>query len=76
MEAYPYLILDARHEQVPDNGEIGRQAALIAIGINWKGDRQALAVGMANREREQLERLPAAPEGTRSVERRMYCFRR
>lgn len=51
MEAYPYLILDARHEQVPDNGEIGRQAVLIAIGINWESDRQALAVRMANRER-------------------------
>ena len=49
-EAYPYLILDARYERVRDNGIIGHQAVLIAIGINWEGKRQVLAVEMANRE--------------------------
>lgn len=49
-EAYPYLILDARYERVRDNGVIGHQAVLIAIGINWEGKRQVLAVEMANRE--------------------------
>ena len=49
-EAYPYLILDARYERVRENGVIGHQAVLIAIGINWEGKRQVLAVEMANRE--------------------------
>jgi transposase-like protein len=29
---------------------IAHQAVLIAIGINWEGQRQVLAVEMANRE--------------------------
>lgn len=49
-EAYPYLILDARYERIRDNGVIAHQAVLIAIGINWEGKRQVLAVEMANRE--------------------------
>jgi len=49
-EHYPYLILDARYERVRDNGVIGHHAVLIAIGINWEGKRQVLAVEMANRE--------------------------
>jgi Amt family ammonium transporter len=49
-EAYPYLILDARYERVRDSGVIAHQAVLIAIGINWEGKRQVLAVEMANRE--------------------------
>lgn len=49
-EAYPYLILDARYEKVRESGVIRSQAVLIAIGINWEGQRQVLAVEMANRE--------------------------
>lgn len=49
-EPYPYLILDARYEKVRDAGVITHQAVLIAIGINWEGKRQILAVEMANRE--------------------------
>ncbi|HMM53315.1 MAG TPA: IS256 family transposase [Burkholderiaceae bacterium] len=49
-EPYPYLILDARYEKVRDAGVITHQAVLIAIGINWEGQRQVLAVEMANRE--------------------------
>lgn len=49
-EAYPYLILDARYERVRDGGVITQQAVLVAIGINWEGKRQVLAVEMANRE--------------------------
>jgi transposase-like protein len=49
-EPYPYLILDARYERVRDDGLITHQAVLIAIGINWEGKRQVLAVEMANRE--------------------------
>lgn len=49
-EAYPYLILDARYEKVRDEGVISHRAVLIAIGINWEGQRQVLAVELANRE--------------------------
>lgn len=49
-EAYPYLILDARYERVREAGVIQSQAVLIAIGINWEGRRQVLAVDLANRE--------------------------
>jgi transposase-like protein len=49
-EAYPYLILDARYEKVREAGVIRSLAVLIAIGINWEGQRQVLAVELANRE--------------------------
>lgn len=49
-EPYPYLILDARYEKVRIDGVIRSQAVLIAIGINWEGRRQVLAVELANRE--------------------------
>jgi transposase-like protein len=49
-EAYPYLVLDARYEKVRIDGVIRSQAVLIAIGINWEGRRQVLAVELANRE--------------------------
>jgi transposase-like protein len=49
-EAFPYLILDARYEKVREAGVIASQAALIAIGIDWDGRRQVLAIELANRE--------------------------
>src|SRR5690349_3971777 len=49
-EDYPYLILDARYEKVREAGIIQSQAVLIAIGINWEGQRQVLGVELANRE--------------------------
>jgi len=49
-EAYPYLILDARYEKVREDAVIQSQAVLVAIGINWEGQRQVLAVDTANRE--------------------------
>jgi transposase-like protein len=51
-EEYPYLILDARYEKVRQDSVIGSQAVMIAIGINWEGQRQVLAVEAANRESE------------------------
>jgi transposase-like protein len=47
---YPYLILDARYEKVREDGVIRSQAVLIAIGVNGEGQRQVLAVELANRE--------------------------
>ena len=49
-EAYPYLILDARYEKVREDGVIRSQAVMIAIGVDWEGRRNVLAVELANRE--------------------------
>jgi transposase-like protein len=49
-EAFPYLILDARYERVREAGVIVSQAVLVAIGVDWDGRRQIVAVEMANRE--------------------------
>ncbi len=49
-EEYPYLILDARYEKVREDSVIQSQAVLVALGINWEGQRKVLAVEMANRE--------------------------
>jgi putative transposase len=49
-EAFPYLILDARYERVREGGVIVSQAVLVAIGVDWEGRRQILAVELANRE--------------------------
>jgi putative transposase len=50
VEAYPYLILDARYEKVREDGVITSQAVMIAIGVDWEGRRNVLAVELANRE--------------------------
>lgn len=49
-EEYPYLMLDARYERVREAGVIRSRAVLIAIGVDWEGRRQVLAVELANRE--------------------------
>lgn len=49
-EEYPYLIMDARYEKVREDGVIRSRAVLIALGINWEGRRQVLAVELAQRE--------------------------
>jgi len=49
-EPYPYLILDARYEKVREDGAVHSQAVLVAIGINWEGRRNILAVELASRE--------------------------
>lgn len=46
----PYLILDARYEKVREEGVIRSRAVLVAIGIDWEGRRQILAVEIAGRE--------------------------
>jgi transposase-like protein len=49
-DPYPYLILDARYERVREGGVIRNQAVQIAIGVDWEGRRNVLAVELANRE--------------------------
>jgi putative transposase len=49
-DPYPYLILDARYEKVREDGVIRSQAVMIAIGVDWEGRRNVLAVELSNRE--------------------------
>ncbi len=49
-EPFAHLILDARYEKVREGGVVMSQAVLIAVGVDWDGRRQILAVEMANRE--------------------------
>ena len=70
-EDYPYLILDARYEKVREDGIIQSQAVLLAIGINWEGQRQVLGVELANRESQSSWReflLSLKQRGLRGVE--------
>ena len=47
---YPYVIVDARYERVREGGVIVNRAILVALGIDWEGRRQVLAVEYAQRE--------------------------
>ena len=68
-EPFPYLILDARYEKVREGGVVASQAVLIAIGIDWDGRRQILAVDMANREsRSSWRDFPSRIAPARGVE--------
>jgi putative transposase len=49
-EAFPYVVADARYERVREGGVIVSRAILLALGIDWEGRRQVLAVEYANRE--------------------------
>ena len=42
--AYPYLILDARYEKVREGGVIRPRAVQVAMGVDWEGRRNVLAV--------------------------------
>jgi len=41
---FPYVVVDARYERVREGGVIVSRAILIALGIDWEGRRQVLAV--------------------------------
>ena len=47
---YPYVILDARYENVRENGIISKKAVLVALGINELGHREVLCVEVAQHE--------------------------
>lgn len=49
-EAFPYVVVDARYERVREGGVIASRAILVALGIDWEGRRQVLAVEYAQRE--------------------------
>jgi putative transposase len=49
-EAFPYMVVDARYERVREGGVIVSRAIRVALGVDWEGRRQVLAVEYANRE--------------------------
>jgi putative transposase len=51
-EPFAYLIVDARYERVREEGVIRHRAVQIAVGVDYEGRRQILAVELANRESE------------------------
>jgi putative transposase len=49
-EPFAYLIIDAKYEKVRQAGVVRSSAVLVALGVDWEGRRQMLAVEHANRE--------------------------
>lgn len=52
-EAYPYLVVDARYEDIRKDGVVVSQAVLIVVGISITGKRDILSVDIGNSENEQ-----------------------
>jgi transposase-like protein len=52
VEAYPYLIFDARYEKVRRGGAVVSQGVLVAIGISQTGYREVLGCWVAESESE------------------------
>ncbi len=68
---FPYGVVDARYERVREGGVIVSRAILIALGIDWAGRRQVLAVEYANRESQSSWReflLQLKERGLQSVQ--------
>ena len=52
LEAYPFVMLDARYEKVRHAGHVRDCAVLVAIGINETGYREVLGISVALSEAE------------------------
>lgn len=52
LEAYPYVILDARYEKVRQAGQVLDAAVLLALGVNLEGKREILGVSVELSEAE------------------------
>jgi putative transposase len=52
LDAFPYLILDARYEKVRQNGQLLDCAVLLAMGVGVDGKRALLGVSVALSEAE------------------------
>jgi transposase-like protein len=50
---YPYLVVDARYEDIRKDGVVMSQAILIVVGIKATGKREILSVDIGNSENEQ-----------------------
>lgn len=49
---YPYLVCDARYEQVREDGQVESEAVLLVQGIDEQGYREILSVAVAPAEEE------------------------
>jgi len=52
-KSYPYLMIDARYEDIRDQGMVTSQAVLLVIGISEDGHREILSLDMGDSENEQ-----------------------
>ena len=52
-EEYPYLIVDARYEDIRKDGIVVSQAILLVVGISATGKREILSVDIGDSENEQ-----------------------
>jgi len=52
-KAYPYLVVDARYEDIRDEGVVTGQAVMTVIGISSNGQREILSVDIGNSEKQQ-----------------------
>jgi putative transposase len=50
---YPYLVVDARYEDIRNEGIVMSQAVLVVVGISASGHREILSVDIGNSENEQ-----------------------
>lgn len=50
---YPYLVVDARYEDIRQEGVVMGQAVMIVIGISSSGQREILSVDIGDSESEQ-----------------------
>jgi transposase-like protein len=53
-QSYPYLVVDARYEDIRQEGIVSSKAVLIVIGISESGHREILSLGIGNSENEQV----------------------
>lgn len=53
IKEYPYLVVDARYEDIRKEGVVISQAVLIVVGISDSGHREILSVDIGNSENEQ-----------------------
>jgi transposase-like protein len=51
-QAYPYLVVDARHEKVRQGGAVVSQGVLVVCGIDARGYREVLGCWVAESESE------------------------
>jgi transposase-like protein len=50
---YPYLVVDARYEDIRQGGRVESEGVLIVVGIDEDGYREILGIWCANSENEQ-----------------------
>lgn len=51
-KSYPYLIVDARYEDIRENGMVQSKAVFIVVGISDSGYREILSVEVGDSEKE------------------------